>query len=442
MTKRILSLVLVFIMIASMLVACKPSNPEEPIGTQPTTEQTDPTTQPTTPEVTEPSKPVGPDKPIGEYDTLSAEDMAAYVVDRAYEYKKQNTMYSPLSFNMAVALVAEGADEDKADLFKALLDKEDYTQYVKEYNEYLKELNVDNSDSNFNKYKTVFNIANSLWVDQKYELIEDYLNAVEPFDAEVDKIDIEDKEGSSNKINKWCAEKTFDLIKEIITPENITPATSMIAVNAVYFESPWANEWNVKNNTEMFTNIDGNEIEHNPMINYLDKYYENDKATAFGCDYKNGLTFIGILPKNEGEFSVQDLDLKSLIESETSKYDVVAKMPKFKFDNKISNLKQILIDLGYGELFDPERGIFHNILKDENGNIELTVSDIIQADAIELDENGTKAAAVTAVIMDATSSIPEPKETKEITLDRPFAFIIYDNEMDQIVFVGKVVTIG
>jgi serpin B len=441
MLKRILSLLLVIVLGSSLFVACKPSSPEEPMGAQPTVGQTDPTIEPTTPDVIEPSVPVGPDKPTGEYDALSAEDMAAYIVDRAYEYNKGNTMYSPLSFNMAVALVAEGASPEYDNLFAALLDKEDYVQYVQEYDEHLKKLNVDKTDVPYSSYKTMFNIANSLWVDQKCDLMESYLESAKPFNAKVEAVDFSNKTATVNKINQWCAEKTLDMIKEALAPNDIDKDTTMVAVNAVYFESPWAETWDVLKQNETFKDFSGNKIEHASMTSLLSKYYENDRATAFGCDYKNGLTFIGILPKDEGEFALQDLDLASLIDSETNEYDVRAKMPKFKFNNRIDNLSEILTNLGYGKLFDKEDGIFTKILTRDGVVSHLTIAKIIQADAIELDENGTKAAAVTALATDCTSSIQLPKEVKKVDLTRPFAFVIYDNEMDQIVFVGKVVTL-
>ena len=96
-------------------------------------------------------------------------------------------------------------------------------------------------------------------------------------------------------------------------------------------------------------------------------------------------------------------------------------------------------DNGYGILFDANVGMFNQMLSDGSQNVPMYMSDIIQVDAIELDENGTKAAAVTAILAGNCTSIGEPRETKEVTLDRPFGFLIYDSEMEQVVFVGKIV---
>ena len=115
------------------------------------------------------------------------------------------------------------------------------------------------------------------------------------------------------------------------------------------------------------------------------------------------------------------------------------RLPKFKFDNKIENIVESLTEAGYGILFDAEVGMFSQMLYNEKGQANLHISNIIQATAIELDENGTKAAAVTAIMMDDTCAAPDVKLIKEVTLDRPFAFIIYDSTMDQIVFIGKVI---
>jgi serpin B len=110
-------------------------------------------------------------------------------------------------------------------------------------------------------------------------------------------------------------------------------------------------------------------------------------------------------------------------------------MPAFKFDNEVEGLVEALKDTGYGILFDSSVCMFSQMLENE----PLFISDIIQIDAIEVDENGTKAAAATAVIMDTNSAIMEEPKTKDVVLDRPFVFLIYDPVMEQIVFLGKVV---
>ena len=114
-------------------------------------------------------------------------------------------------------------------------------------------------------------------------------------------------------------------------------------------------------------------------------------------------------------------------------------MPKLNFETNIENLVEIMKDQGVKTVFDPNTATINEIVEPINGD-SLYISDIIQKTKIELDEKGTKAAAATAIIMmENTAFIEEETNTVEITLDRPFAFVIYDRNTDEAIFVGKVV---
>ena len=206
-----------------------------------------------------------------------------------------------------------------------------------------------------------------------------------------------------------------------------------VLINTIYFESAWADEWAINEDSkDTFTLLDGTAKEIPLMHNGCNSYFENDKATAFSCRYLNGLEFIGILPKQTGDFTIESLDIPSLLGSESFEYDVHAAMPRLEFETEIP-LAETLKAFGLSELFDPENADFSGI-----SEVPLFVSDVLQKTKLELDENGTKAAAVTAITMDAAGAMPVEREKKEVTLDRPFAFMIYDSAENQIVFLGKV----
>ena len=136
-------------------VACTASGDNQPTGeaTKPTESQTqtNPTDTPTEPSET----------PSGAYDTMNKVEMAAYILDKAAS-ADANTMFSPLSLNMALGLVAEGANQTYADLFEALLDEKDYPAFAKQYMEYLDKLNADHSEDKYDKYKTVLRMLGNL----------------------------------------------------------------------------------------------------------------------------------------------------------------------------------------------------------------------------------------------------------------------------------------
>lgn len=169
---------------------------------------------------------------------------------------------------------------------------------------------------------------------------------------------------------------------------------------------------------------------------FSDTLLENDKAVAFGRDYANGLSFIGILPNDQGDFSLEDLGIGELLKSLPEYDEVQCKMPKLEFETT-AVLNDMLSGLGLDNIFSSNADF--SGIADQNVNVDT----ILQKTKLELDENGTKAAAVTAVIMECMSAAEEDEPIiKTVELTRPFAFLIYDSSNDEILFMGKVMTVS
>ena len=374
-------------------------------------------------------------------------ERAAYLTDMAYEKSgSANTMVSPLSLDMALGLVSGGAKGQTREELLTYLGTEDYGVFAEQYMEYAEGLNINPASSLLHTYyesdyKMAYEIANSIWVKDDRKLVESYAKlARKQYDAEIASVSFEKANIAKTvaQINDWCNEKTHELIPQIIREDSITDETAAILINSLYFESPWSEKWGLT--THSFTDFDGNSTEQEMLCDSLTTYYENDYATAFAKGYQNGMKFIGILPKETGEFTLSDLDTESLLESETTEYDVNALMPKLDFDTTADGIVEILKAQGVETVFDKGQSDLSGLIEMEADEITY-ISDIIQKTKIELDENGTKAAAVTAIMMNCTSALqPVQREVKQVYLDRPFAFVIYDEENEQIVFMGKVVT--
>ncbi|MCM1569998.1 MAG: serpin family protein [Roseburia sp.] len=372
----------------------------------------------------------------------NAYEKAAYLADRVYqENGAGNTMISPLSLDMALGLVSGGAAGKTREELLSYLGKEDYGAFASEYMEYAEQMNRDYSGEWRGGYKTVFEIANSVWLKDDRELLADYADKVrEQFRAEIASVSFrpENRKQTVERINGWCNEKTHGLIPSIITEDSIRENLAAILVNSLYFESPWAKSWGLTEHS--FTAMDGEESSQEMLTDALSVYYENEYATAFSKNYINGLLFVGILPKEEGEFQISDLDLGTLLKSRTTEYDVSALMPKLDFETTADNIIPILQAQGVRTPFDTQEADFTRLIQMKSDEVTY-ISDIIQKCKIELDEDGTRAAAVTAVMMEMRCAMETPveRECKEVYLDRPFAFMIYDSEKDQILFLGKVV---
>ena len=347
------------------------------------------------------------------------------------EASGKNIMFSPTSLNFALGMIAEGAKGETKEILDDYLGTNDFAAYAKEYLDKIKAYNTE--DDSYG-YQSKVKIADAVWVDNGLTLQEKFKNTVsDSFGAEVEAVDFSAAEKTCDVINSWCNKNTEGLIPKIITPDLINDNTGLCLTNSLYFESGWSGEpWNVSDTEESF----GEKEKTKYMTCTGDRYYENDKATAFGRDYANGLSFIGILPNDEGDFNLEDLDIGGLLKSNPEYDEVDCKMPKLNFETS-TVLNDMLSSLGLDNLFSSNADF--SGIADQNVNVDT----ILQKTKLELDENGTKAAAVTAVTMECMSAPAENEPIiKTVELTRPFAFLIYDRSNDEILFIGKVTSIS
>ena len=343
----------------------------------------------------------------------------------------KNIMFSPTSLNFALGMIEEGAKGETKKVLGDYLGTDDFASYAKDYLDKIKEYNTE--DENYG-YKSKLKIADAVWADDELTLQEKFRNTVsDSFGAEVENVDFSAAEKTCGIINSWCEKNTEGLIPEIITPDLISDSTGLCLTNSLYFESGWSGEpWDVSETEEEF----GDNEKTNYMTCTGDRYYENDKAVAFGRDYANGLSFIGILPNDQGDFSLEDLGIGELLKSLPEYDEVQCKMPKLEFETT-TVLNDILSGLGLDDIFSSDADF--SGIADKNVNVDT----ILQKTKLELDENGTKAAAVTAVVMECMSAAEEGEPIiKTVELTRPFAFLIYDRSNDEILFMGKVMTVS
>ena len=347
----------------------------------------------------------------------------------AAENKNKNIMFSPTSLNFALGMIAEGAKGETKEALKEYLGTDNFAAYAKQY---MKNIKKYNSDEENYGYKSKLKIADAVWVDDNLKLHDAFKKSVSNnFSAELENLDFSNADKTCKTINKWCDKNTEGLIPEIITPDSINKDTGLCLTNSLYFESGWSGDpWTVSNKKEKF----GDKEKTKYMTCEGDRYYENDKATAFGRNYANGLSFVGILPNEEGDFSLEDLDIESLLKSEPEYDEVDCKMPKLDFETS-ATLNDMLSDLGLKNIFSNDADF--SGIADKN----TKVSAILQKTKLELDENGTKAAAVTAAIMECMSAMAPDSVVKSVALTRPFAFLIYDEANGEVLFIGKIVTI-
>jgi len=342
----------------------------------------------------------------------------------------QNVILSPLSVEMALAMAANAAaGQAKSDMETLLgMDAETLNALLGPY--------LTRED------ETVF-LANSMWFQQALEsqVSEAFKDCLARIYQAEEGTFTPYSAASAGRINAWVKEKTQEKISSIVDQDMLTEDILCLLINALYFDGRWAEPFE---DTQLLSGTfhapDGDE-EATLMCQWVDTYFETSQAQGFSKAYEDGYEFIGILPREEGESGLKDLDLDAFLASESGAYDVDIRIPKFELEYTCS-LRDTLSALGLESLFLPHAldGLLSAQAKADG--LSAHVSDIIHKTYMRMYEEGTEAAAVTAVIAEATCAMPKPRETRQVWLDRPFAFLIRDAQSGQIVFCGQIHTLA
>ncbi len=335
----------------------------------------------------------------------------------------ESVLVSPLSVQLALAMTANGAKGETLSEMQALLCGDYFLYDMNGYfSEYLDGVSKDEK----------LKIANSIWMrdnagltvkDSFLELNRNYYQA-ELFRKAFD-------QSTADEINAWVDENTKGMIKEIV--DEIDPSVVMYLINALCFEDEWAspyNEYDIRKGE--FTAISGEKREVEMMHSDEGKYIETDKAKGFVKDYKNReYSFVALLPDEDTDINdyIASLDVAEALGNVKNESCTVT-MPKFSLGYSAS-LKETLANLGMPAAFDGGRADFSQMASSAEGN--LYIGDVQHKTFIQVDGLGTKAGAVTSVEM-----LPEcaPVINHEVTLNRPFVYMIVDNETNIPIFIG------
>lgn len=347
--------------------------------------------------------------------------------------KKSNFMLSPYSLNIALSMVWNGAKgETKAGIEKALGYKENYVKAINAYHHKMAE-SLEKTDPS-----TKLAIANSIWFKETATLKETFRQANEKwYDAEVKGVNFSQEE-TKNLINKWCEDKTQGLIKKVI--DRTSNDDMIYLINALYFKGIWAGGFEFKTSDtkqQDFTLEDKTKVKVPMMYQKSEiSYLENEMFAAVSLPYGNGAySMIVILPQlDETLLNMSDLLMKTdVFAKELSKFqraNVELHLPKFKIEYDIE-LNSILQTMGMTEAF-----LGSADFTDAFEKANFYISKVSQFTAVDVNEKGTEAAAVTVV--EGKMNAAEPAKEVVFRADRPFAFLIQENSTGSILFMGKV----
>lgn len=340
-----------------------------------------------------------------------------------YNYSNgKTTLVSPLSVLTALALVQNGAQGNTlAQLEQALggLDRDTLNAYMRAYCDFL---------SAGDELK----IANSVWTDSSAEAKRAFLQkAVDSYSAQLFSAPLSDPK-TVESINSWVKKNTDGMIPKII--EKADRYAVMMLVNAIAFDAKWETPYKRSDIEKLeFTSCSGSKKKTDFMCSTENVYLKDGGTVGFMKPYKNGrFAFAALLPdENTGiddyVASLSGDKLMKIFSSAKRGNEVNVKMPKFRAEYS-AQLIDTLKKMGVKDAFDSKTADFSSLIE----NRDAYIATVVHKTFIEVDENGTRAAASTLVGAD-TMSLMEPYS---VFLNRPFVYMIVDTETNLPLFIG------
>jgi serpin B len=284
-------------------------------------------------------------------------------------------------------------------------------------------------------------IVNAIWGQKDYEFLSEFLDLLAGnYGAGLRILDfMKAPEQSRITINEWVSDQTEKRIKDLIPQGAIDELTRLVLTTAIYFNAAWQYPFEEDATfNSAFCLLNGDKITI-PMMRQTESfgYAEGDGYQVVELPYDGReLSMLVLLPQN-GQFELFEESLNAQrvddIVKNLNTREVVLTMPKFEFESSFG-LKKTLTAMGMPVAFSAGADF-----SGMTGNPDLFIGEVLHKAFVSVDEAGTEAAAATAVIMELTAM---PGEPVEVTIDRPFIFLIRDIESGTILFIGRVVNPG
>ena len=293
----------------------------------------------------------------------------------------------------------------------------------------------------------VITIANRLFAQKGYDFREKFLALVkERYGAPLEPLDFaKDAAGATQRINSWVEEQTRKRIRDLIPPGALDASTRLALVNAIYLKAPWAKPFSKGSTTAQPFRVRGGEGVNVPTMNGLSYcgYAKRDGFAAVTLPYNDReLQFVILLPDDAKGLPALEKKLTAPMLAECAKVpaqDVNLHLPKFKFEPPTMNLGATLQELGMQTAFDHPHGSANfDRIAPRKPDDYLYISAVFHKTFIAVDEEGTEAAAATAVAMAVGASAGQKPEPLEVKIDRPFLYAIQHVPSGACLFIGRV----
>ena len=357
------------------------------------------------------------------------------------EYTGNNLFFSPFSISSALAITYEGAKGKTSDEIRSVFH---FPVNDTARREGYQDLNagINSGDPSYS-LRTV----NTLWAEKTSPFLAEYIGTAERYySANTTNLDFKGHpEDSRLTINIWVEDKTGDRIKDLIPAGAIDPMTRLVITNAIYFKGDWVKQFDKNKTADAEFRTGPQRTVKVPMMQRTDEnavyvYAENSDSQMLSMPYEHTtgpeLSIIVLLPKADNLTTTEaslSADTLSALQQSAESRRVMVYFPKFTLGTKYS-LPDTLGAMGMPTAFTGNADF-----SGMDGTNDLLISDVIHQAFVDVNEEGTEAAAATAVVMKLAAAPANPEPVPVFRADHPFIFIIQDDETGSILFMGRVV---
>ncbi|MCL6613491.1 MAG: serpin family protein [Firmicutes bacterium] len=345
-----------------------------------------------------------------------------------------NLFFSPYSLFSALAMTYAGARGETARQMAAALHLDLAGEDLHRAFAGLMEEDLGTGDG-----KNELMLANALWGQRGYPFRPEFLATIEKYYrggfTEVDYVEKKNREEARQAINRWTEERTAGKIKELIKPNILTALTRLVLTNAVYFKGQWASRFDRAETKAMAFRLPGGKKAEVPMMRQRAKfnYAEDGRTQVLEMPYAGErFSMVIILPRDEDGLGALEKNLTAewitVVLGRLKPVEIEVFLPRFKVESAFI-LNEKLKALGMVDAFDAAKADFTGMAPRR----ELYITHAVHKAYVEVDEEGTEAAAATGIVM-GIKSMP-----LVFRADHPFLFFIRDRRSGCLLFLGRLV---
>ena len=347
--------------------------------------------------------------------------------------KKDNILFSPYSVTVVLTMLSEGARGETLTMMKKKMHLPEAETLRAGYRDIIPALRTNE--------RFTLDTANTAFVMKEFQVLEEFQTCLqENYHAHMSSLDFTENEKAARTINDWVKTQTRDKITDLIPTDSLNALTRLVLVNAVYFKADWAAQFEKDRTVPgrfWVTETESKEVEMMSMKGHKMDFARLDQldSSMVELPYKgNRIVMQLILPgERTGVYDLEnklaEVDLPSLFSQNKKDIKVDLRLPRFKLSHSLT-LSDSLKQMGMEDMFNEDKADLSGI----TGENDLYVSSVLQKVFVEVNEEGSEAAAATAEV---TRCLPPLNQ--KFNVDHPFLFIIRDKLTGMILFQGRVV---